>query len=85
MKDFCIEHYLTSDIYDDDEKTSLEFYEAYHGCLQQSGRRKGKKYCEDILSTDPTSDLSDLFNCYEIHLVDIDSYGETKCRYENPY
>jgi len=33
MKQYCINHYQESGLYSENDKTSLEFYEAYHGCL----------------------------------------------------
>ena len=56
MKEFCISHYHESGLNDDDEQETVEFYESYHGCLQQGGTKKGKKYCDDIMSANSYSD-----------------------------
>lgn len=49
MKDFCREHYLLSDVFTEDEKEEVEYFESYHTCLQEAGTKKGKMYCEDII------------------------------------
>lgn len=66
MKAFCIKHYITSDIYDEDERKKVDFFEKYHGCLQAAGVKKGKKYCDDTLSAHtPPKPNEDFYNCYK--------------------
>ena len=51
MKIFCIDHYEKSSIFSEQEKSTASFLEQFHGCLQHSGQKKGKRYCDDILGT----------------------------------
>jgi hypothetical protein len=45
--------------------------------------KKGKNYCDDIVSSDDSSVLTDYYECYERLGVDITVYGEQKCLSEN--
>ena len=84
MKEFCYEHYIRSDVYDSKEKQSVDYLESYHLCLEDSGIKRGKKYCEDVINADVYKGDQDLFDCYQRHNVNVTLYGEDYCRFLNP-
>jgi hypothetical protein len=65
MKDYCIDHYQESGLYDKKDREEIEFYESFHGCLEEAGTKKGKKYCDDIIAFDTKSGNKELYECYE--------------------
>ena len=71
MKEFCIEHYIRSDVYDEKEKQSVNYFESYHLCLEDSGIKRGKKYCEDVINADVYRGEQDLYDCFFRHKVNI--------------
>jgi hypothetical protein len=83
-KEFCHSHYYESEVYSKEERTSLEFFESYHSCLLETGSKKGKNYCNDIIGTDELIGEKELYECYALYNVNITEYGADKGLFENP-
>ena len=78
---FCEDHYYQSDVYYPSERSSYVFLQKYHDCLQSAGKKKGKKYCDDVTGANEDANIQDLFDCYTARDVSLDLYAEDLCMY----
>ena len=62
---------MNSGLYSSSEKSSIDFVESFYSCLQVAGIPKGKKYCNEKLGLDPSTNSMDYFDCYEDNGVNI--------------
>jgi hypothetical protein len=70
---FCVNHYNDMSIWKDTISPAMsEYWERKHSCLEKTGIKKDRQYCDDIQSVTEGGDTDNLFLCYRRNGVDFD-------------